>query len=155
VVCFFSFSFLPFPPLATTGRWLVFLFSLFLGLTAADHSFFLFHFFSFFLFFFYYSISYFTFIFLFFLLFVYLLFSTLFILFPFFILSFLIFSQSLIFLFYEMRCKFVLARIISISGYKYLVRAIITTCFDSCFDTTVVFVRDNTQNCSDYNQILF
>jgi hypothetical protein len=34
----------------------------------------------------------------------------------------------------KMRCKFILARIISRSGYKYLVRAIITTCSDSCSD---------------------
>jgi hypothetical protein len=54
-----------------------------------------------------------------------------------------------------MRCKFVLARIISISDYKDLVRAIITTYSDPCSDTTVGFVRDDTQNFSDYNQILF
>jgi hypothetical protein len=47
---------------------------------------------------------------------------------------FLIFSQTLIFLLFEMRCKFILARIISCSGYKYLVWAIITTCSDPCFD---------------------
>jgi hypothetical protein len=81
--------------------------------------------------------------------------STLFFLFPFFNSSFLIFSRSLIFLFFEMRCKFVLARIISISDYKDLVRAIITTYSDPCSDTTVGFVRDDTQNFSDYNQILF
>jgi hypothetical protein len=33
-----------------------------------------------------------------------------------------------------MRCKFVIARIISCSGYKYLVRTIITTCSDPCSD---------------------
>jgi hypothetical protein len=33
-----------------------------------------------------------------------------------------------------MRCKFVLVIIISCSGYKYLVRAIITTCSDPCSD---------------------
>jgi hypothetical protein len=35
---------------------------------------------------------------------------------------------------FEMRCKFVLSRIISCSGYKYLVRAIITTCSDPWSD---------------------
>jgi hypothetical protein len=78
--------------------------------------------------------------------------STLF--FPFFpfLYSFLfnIFS-SLMFLLLEMRCKFVLARVINCSGYKYLVRAMITTCSDN----TSVFVRDDIQNCSDYNRILF
>jgi hypothetical protein len=46
---------------------------------------------------------------------------------------------------FKMRRKFVLAIIISCSGYKYLVRAIITTCSDHCSDTTFVFVRDNTK----------
>jgi hypothetical protein len=36
------------------------------------------------------------------------------------------------FLLFEMRCKFVLAIIISCSDNKYLVRAIITTCCDPC-----------------------
>jgi hypothetical protein len=116
--------------------------------------FFLFHF-SFLSF---YSISfifsYFTFYSLFFL-FIYFLLSTLFfvsisifVLFPF------KYSPINIFLF-EMRCKFVLAIIISYSGYKYLVRAIITTCSDPCSHNTFVFVRDDTQNCYDYNRILF
>jgi hypothetical protein len=52
---------------------------------------------------------------------------------------------------FEMRCKFVLIIIISCSGYKYLVRAIITT----CSDTTFISVRDDTQNCSEDNRILF
>jgi hypothetical protein len=47
---------------------------------------------------------------------------------------FSIFSPPLIFLLFEMRCKFVLARLIRCSGYKYIVRAIITTCSDPCSD---------------------
>jgi hypothetical protein len=42
------------------------------------------------------------------------------------ILSFLIFFPPLIFLLFEMRCKFVLARLISCSSYKYIVHAILT-----------------------------
>jgi hypothetical protein len=38
----------------------------------------------------------------------------------------------------------VLTGVISCSGYKYFVRAIITTCSDTCSDTTFVFVRDDT-----------
>jgi hypothetical protein len=52
----------------------------------------------------------------------------------FYILSFLIFSPPLILLLFETRCKFVLARIISCSGYKYVVRSIITSCSDPCSD---------------------
>jgi hypothetical protein len=35
---------------------------------------------------------------------------------------------------FEMRCKFVLARIINCSGYKYLVRSIIKMYSDLCSD---------------------
>jgi hypothetical protein len=52
--------------------------------------------------------------------------------------------SPLIFLLFEIRCKFVLARIISCSGYKCLVRVVITICSDPCSDTTFVFVRDDT-----------
>jgi hypothetical protein len=74
------------------------------------------------------------------------------------ILSFLIFVPLLILLLFEMRCKFALTIIISWSSYKYLVWAIKTTCSDPfliCSETTFVFVRDETQNCSNYNSILF
>jgi hypothetical protein len=62
--------------------------------------------------------------------------------------------SPLIFLLFQMRCKFVLVRIIS-CGYKCLVRVIIRIRYDPCSDTIFVFVRDDTQNCSKYNQILF
>jgi hypothetical protein len=75
--------------------------------------------------------------------------------FIFYILSFKIFFPPVIFLLFEMRCKFVHVKTISCFAYKYLVRAIITTCSDPCPANTSVFVRDDTQNCSDYNRILF
>jgi hypothetical protein len=98
--------------------------------------FFLFHFFlSFFLFYFFYS-SYFTFIslFLFIYLFIYLLLPTLFFLIPF-LYSFLFnIFPPLIFLLFEMKCKFVLVRIISCSGYNCLAWVIITIWSDHCSD---------------------
>jgi hypothetical protein len=78
--------------------------------------------------------------------------------FHFYILSFEIFFPPLILLLLEMRCKFVVVRIISCSGYKCFVRVIITICSDRFLIVLTlyfVFVRDDTQNCSDYNRILF
>jgi hypothetical protein len=62
----------------------------------------------------------------------------------------------LIILLFEMRCKFVLTRIISCSGYKYLVRAIITTCSDPCSDLFwhYIYFFSRWQICCDYNMIL-
>jgi hypothetical protein len=42
--------------------------------------------------------------------------------------------SALIFLLFEIRCKFVLAIIISCAGYKYPIWAIITICSDLCSD---------------------
>jgi hypothetical protein len=80
----------------------------------------------------------------------------LFLYFHFYILSFWIFFPPLIFLLFEMGCKFVLARIISCSGYKYLVRAIITICSDACSDLFwhCICFCSRWHICSDDNMIL-
>jgi hypothetical protein len=120
----------------------------------------LFIFLSFFLFFFLFILFHlfflnFTFIALFFYLFIFY-FLLCFFYFHFYILSFEIFSPPLILLLLEMRCKFVVVRIISCSGYKCFVRVIITICSDPFLIVMTlhfVFVRDDTQNCFDYNRI--
>jgi hypothetical protein len=89
-------------------------------------SFFLFHFSLSFYSSFLYSISFIFLILLF--LFIYFYFLLYFFYFYFYIVSFLIVFTPLIFLLFEMRCKFVIARIISCSGYENLVRAVIITC---------------------------
>jgi hypothetical protein len=130
-----------------------FLFFLYLFLFLFSFFFFFFYFSSFFIFYLYFlifSVSFlsfflfilfllfflFTFIslFLFIYLFIYLLLPTLFFLIPF-LYSFLFnIFPPLIFLLFEMKCKFVLGRIISCSGYNCLARVIITIWSDHCSD---------------------